>query len=1100
MKKRNLSLGIWLFIGVFLLSCIPAAAQGKRAPQEKANDPLQSISLNAFRLRSIGPALTSGRISDFAVNPDNKSEFYVATSSGGVWKTINAGTTFTPIFDNQGSYSIGCITMDPNNTNVIWVGTGENNNQRSVAYGDGVYKSEDAGRTWKNVGLNDSEHIGKIVIDPRDSNVVYVAAYGPLWSAGGDRGLYKTKDGGETWEAILTVSEHTGVSEIHMDPRNPDILYATAHQRRRRVWTQISGGPESGIYKSVDGGKNWKTINRGLPSGDKGRIALAIAPADPDIIYAIVEAQRGQQGFFRSTNGGASWERRSSYATSGNYYQELFGDPKDPDRVYSMNTFLQVTDDGGRTWQALGDRSKHWDAHAFWIDPDNTNYYLNGNDGGVYESFDRGATWKYMANLPVTQFYKVAVDNGEPFYHVYGGTQDNYSIGGPSRTISAHGIVNSDWYITQGGDGFESQVDPKDSNIVYAQSQHGNLVRFDKKSGERMGIQPKPRKGEKAYRWNWDAPLLISPHLNTRLYFAANKVFRSDDRGNTWQVISDDLTQQIDRNKLEVMGRVWPMDAVAQNASTSQYGTIVALDESPIEEGLLYIGTDDGLIQVTEDGGANWTKIDTFPGVPARTYVNDIIASQHARNTVYAAFNNHKSGDFKPYVLKSTDAGKTWSSISSNLPERGSVYALAEDHVKKDLLFAGTEFGLFVTLDGGKNWKRLRSGLPTIAVRDIAIQKRENDVALGTFGRSFYILDNYAPLRALTKEVLEKDGHIFPIKDALMFVEDYPLGTLGSREKGFQGESYFSVPNPPIVATFIYYLKESIQTLEDKRKERERELIRDNKAVPYPTYEQMRAEEEEETPYIFFTILDEDDNVVRRLRAPARKGLQRMTWDLRYPDLRPTRTQDASPTSSGPSSTFVLPGQYKVFLSKWVAGEITQLTDPMDFTVKTLGIASLPAEDRAELVEFQSQVRKLSHKVNTASAIMQELSTRVGHYKAALKSVTVSHKDLYAEIRALELKLAELGRQLFGDRTYRSVDQDAEPGLNQRLSAIMGEQRASTSAPTQTQRDNYRIVEEEFSPIYSALKQIVATEVKSIEKKLDDIGAPYTPGRLPDWK
>ena len=1103
MKKGILTLGTWMFIGVFLLNYIPAAAQSKKAredAQKELDNPIKSISLNAFRIRSIGPALTSGRISDFAVNPKNKSEFYIATSSGGVWKTINAGTTLTPIFDRQGSYSIGCVTMDPNNTNAIWVGTGENNNQRSVAYGDGVYKSEDAGKTWTHVGLKNSEHIGMIKIDPRDSNVVYVAAYGPLWSEGGDRGLYKSTDSGETWEAILTISEHTGVNEIHLDPRNPDILYATAHQRRRRVWTQISGGPESGIYKSVDAGKTWKKINRGLPGGDKGRIALAIAPADPGIIYAIVEAQRGQAGFFRSTNGGVSWEKRSSYATSGNYYQELMGDPKDPERVYSMNTFLQVTDDGGRTWQALGDRSKHWDAHAFWVDPDNTNYYLNGNDGGVYESFDRGATWKYMSNLPVTQFYKVAVDNGEPFYHVYGGTQDNYSIGGPSRTISAHGIVNSDWYITQGGDGFESQADPEDSNIVYAQSQHGNLARFDKKSGERMGIQPKPRKGEKAYRWNWDAPLLISPHSHTRLYFAANKVFRSDDRGNTWQVISEDLTQQIDRNKLEVMGRVWPMDAVAKNASTSQYGTIVALDESPVEEGFLYIGTDDGQIQVTEDGGANWQKIDSFPGVPERTYVNDIIASQHERNTVYAAFNNHKSGDFKPYILKSTDAGKTWISISSNLPERGSVYALAEDHVKKDLLFAGTEFGLFVTLDGGNNWKQLRSGLPTVAVRDIAIQKRENDVVLGTFGRSFYILDDYTPLRTLTKEAVTKDGHIFPVKDALLFVQDYPVGTLGSREKGFQGESYFSVPNPPIAATFTYNLKESIQTLEAKRKEKERELVKDKKPVPYPTYEQMRAEEEEETPYIFFTILDEDDNVVRRLRAPARKGLMRTTWDLKYPDLRPTNLRDANATSSGPSSTFVLPGKYKVFLSKWIDGEITKLTEPVEFNVKTLGLASLPAADKAELVEFQGKVRRLSHKVNTASAVLQELATRVGHYKAALKSVTVSHKDLYADIRALEKNLGEIQRRLFGDRTYSQVDQDAEPGLSRRIGSIMGEQRGSTSAPTQTQRDNFKIVEEEFMPIYLELKKIAATDVKNIEKKLEDIGAPYTPGRLPDWK
>lgn len=1100
MNKKGGSVWLWFFFLIFGVSLVFGSAQSKKAPTKSAEDLVQSLSLNAFRIRSIGPALTSGRISDFAVNPKKKSEFYVASASGGVWKTVNAGTTFTPIFDSQGSYSIGCVTMDPNDPNVIWVGTGENNNQRSVAYGDGIYKSIDAGRTWTNVGLKDSEHIGKITIDPRNSDVVYVAAYGPLWSPGGDRGLYKTTDGGETWEDVLTISEHTGVSEIHMDPRNPDILFATAHQRRRRVWTQISGGPESAIYKSVDAGKTWKKINRGLPSGDIGRIGMAISPADPNRIYAIVEAQGGQAGFFRSTNGGASWEKRSSYSSSGNYYQEIICDPKDPERVYSMDTFLQVTDDGGLTWSALGDLSKHWDAHAFWIDPCDTDYYLTGNDGGVYESFDRGQTWKYMPNLPVTQFYKVAVDYAEPFYNVYGGTQDNYSLGGPSRTICAHGIANSDWIVTQGGDGFETQVDPEDDNIVYAQSQHGSLVRFDKKSGERMGIQPKPRKGEDSYRWNWDAPLQISPHSHTRLYFAANKVFKSDDRGNTWEVISDDLTEQIDRNKLEIMGRVWPMDAVAKNASTSQYGTIVALDESPLQEGLLYIGTDDGLIQVTENGGANWRKMSSFPGVPERTYVNDIIASNHDRNTVYAAFNNHKSGDFKPYVLKSTDMGQTWASVASNLPERGSVYALAEDFVQKDLLFAGTEFGLFVTLNSGKSWTQLRNGLPTIAVRDIAIQKRENDVVLGTFGRGFYILDDYTPLRYLTEEMLARDAHIFPVKDALMFVQDFPLGTLGSREKGFQGESYFTVPNPPVAATFTYYLKEGIQTLADQRREREREAIRNKKPVFYPTYDEMRAEEEEEAPYLIFTIVDEDDNFVRELRAPARKGLQRLNWDLRYPALNPTNTRDVSNTSSGPSSTFVIPGRYKVSLSKWVAGETIRLTDPVEFNVVPLGLTTLPAEDRAALAEFHKKARKLSHAVNAVSSVIRDLGTQTSHYRVALKSVTVPHDDVYTDIKALETKLADLQRKMFGDRTLSRLDLDSEPGLTSRLGFILSGQNSSTSAPTQTQIDNFQIVTEEFMPIYEAVKKIVEEDVKKIEKRLDEIGAPYTPGRMPVWK
>jgi photosystem II stability/assembly factor-like uncharacterized protein len=1099
MRFTNLKHYLLVFLCLILISPLAGLSKDKKKAQPQ-EDLLAKLSLSALRLRAIGPAVTSGRISDFAVNPKKKSEYYVATSSGGVWKTTNAGTTYQPVFDSQGSYSIGCVTMDPNNHNVVWVGTGENNNQRSVAYGDGVYKTEDGGRTWKNMGLKTSEHIGMIAIDPRGSDVIYVAAYGPLWRAGGERGLYKSVDGGKTWKAVLTVSEHTGVSEVYLDPRNPDVIYAVAHQRRRHVFTLVGGGPESAVHRSEDGGKTWKKITSGFPAGDLGRIGLALSPVNPDYLYAIVEAQPGKGGFYRSTNRGASWERRGSYTSRGNYYQELFCDPKDIDRVYSMDVYLQVSDDGGRTWSALGERHKHVDNHAMWIDPDDTDYYLVGCDGGIYESFDRGRTWKFMPHLSLAQFYKVAVDNSEPFYYVYGGTQDNYSLGGPSRTTSSHGIVNSDWFVTQGGDGFESQVDWEDPNIVYAQSQHGNLVRYDKKSGERMGIQPKPRKGEMQYRWNWDTPLLVSPHSHTRLYFAANKVFRSDDRGNTWMVISGDLTRQIDRNKLEVMGRIWPMDAVAKNASTSQYGTIVALDESPVQEDLIYAGTDDGLIQVTENGGATWRKIDKFPGVPDRTYVNDIIASRHEKDTVYAAFNNHKNGDFKPYALKSTDAGKTWVSISSNLPERGSVYALAEDHVNRNLLFAGTEFGLFVSVDGGKNWKQLKSGMPTIAVRDIAIQMRENDLALATFGRGFYLLDDYTPLRALNKEILNSEAHIFPVKDALMYMESSPLGSGGAAGKGFQGEMYFNENNPPLGAVFTYHLKESVKTLRDKRMEKERAAFKDGKPVYYPTYAEMKAEEEEETPYLIFTILDDEDNVVRKLRASARAGLHRIVWDLMYPALAPTSLQETSATSSGRSSTPVLPGEYKVFLSKNVNGEVTKLTEPVTFKAVVLGNTSLPAEDRAELVAFQKKVRELSRAVNAASSVMRELADKARHYRVALKSVTVDDSQIYAQIKALEAEVSEIQVQLFGDRTLGRIDKDAEPGLSSRISSIIYEQRRSTSAPTQSQRDAYKIVADDFGPILQKLKKLIEEDVRKIEKMLDEIGAPYTPGRFPDWK
>ncbi|HEY5839643.1 MAG TPA: hypothetical protein VIT19_11455, partial [Pyrinomonadaceae bacterium] len=709
----------------------------------RPRDPFSTGTFNGLRFRSIGPAFTSGRVIGIAVDPTNAAKYYVAAASGGVWKTVNNGTTWTPVFDREGSYSIGAITLDPKNPLTVWVGTGENNSQRSVSHGNGLYRSDDGGRSWRNVGLKASEHIGKIAIDPKDSNIVYVAAQGPLWGPGGDRGLYKTTDGGKSWKQILKFSEHTGVTDVVIDPNNPETIYAASYQRRRHMWTLINGGPESAIHKSTDGGATWTRLRAGLPTIDMGRIGLAVSPVDSNVIYATIESTDRKGGIFRSSDRGGSWERRNEFDTTAMYYGKIFTDPKDVDRIYVMNVFLMVSDDGGRTLRRLGERSKHVDNHVIWINPANTDHYLVGCDGGVYESYDRGTFWHFKSNLPITQFYDITTDNATPFYNIYGGTQDNYSFGGPSRTRSASGIVNSDWIVTQGGDGFRSQVDPEDPNTIYSESQNGGLVRFDKRTGERVGIQPQEGRGEDALRWNWDSPFIISPHSRTRLYFAADKLFRSDDRGDTWKLVSGQLSRDLDRDKLPVMGKVWSIDAVAKNASTAHFGNASALAESPRKEGLIYVGTDDGLVQITEDGGRNWRKVEKIGDVPELAYVSRITTSVHDANTVYVAFENHQNADFKPYLFKSTDAGRTWTSIKSNLPANQPVWGIAEDHVNSNLLFAGTEFGLFFTVDGGQKWIQLRGGLPTIQVRDIVIQRRENDLVLGTFGRGIYILDNY---------------------------------------------------------------------------------------------------------------------------------------------------------------------------------------------------------------------------------------------------------------------------------------------------------------------------------------------------------------------
>lgn len=1092
---------------LLLASGIQAAAaekkpSGKAASETKKDEPKDLLNAGTFAglaLRGIGPALTSGRILDLAIHPDEPDTWYLATV-GGVWKTANRGITWNPIFDTQASYSIGCVTIDPNNPLVVWVGSGENNSQRSVSYGDGVYKSVDGGKTWTNVGLKTSEHIGKIVVDPRNSDTVYVAAQGPLWAPGGDRGLYKTTDGGKTWKPVLTISENTGVTDVVMDPRDSNVLYAASYQRRRHVWTIIHGGPEAAIYKSRDGGANWTKLTSGLPKEELGRVGLAIAPANPDVVYAIVEAARGAGGFFRSTDAGANWEKRGSYAPgSAQYYQELFPHPTDVDTVYSVDVYLQVTTDGGKTWANAGEAFKHVDNHVVWIDPRNTDHLLVGTDGGLYESYDRARTWRFIPNLPITQFYRVEVDNDKPFYNIYGGTQDNFSIGGPSRSRTRHGIMNQEWYITLGGDGFETVVDPADPNILYSQAQYGELNRYDRRSGEKVDIKPQPGLGEPALRFNWDSPVIISPHSHTRLYFAAQKVFRSDDRGNTWRAVSPDLTRQIDRNKLKVMGKIWGPEAIAKNASTSPYGNIVSLAESPKQEGLLYVGTDDGLIQVSEDGGANWRKNDRFPGVPADTYVSRLEASVHDADTVFAAFDNHKQGDFKPYLLKSTDRGRTWTSIAGDLPKNGTVYAVVQDHVDPNLLFAGTEFAAWFTLDGGKRWIKL-SGLPTIAVRDLAIQRRENDLAVGTFGRGFYILDDYTPLRRLTTETLQKEAVLFPVKPALMYIEATPLGLRG---KSFQGESFFTSPNPPFGAVFTYYLKDELKTRRKQRWEAEAEAEKEGGNVAYPSWDELRAEDREKDPVILITVSDEQGNVVRRLTGPTSAGFHRVAWNLRFPTSLPPSEQtltDEDLFDELDVGPLAAPGTYRVSIAKRADGKLTPLGEPQTFQASPLGLSSLPAQDQEDAHAFHQKTARLQRALAGATEVLRETGERLDAIQQALLATPRADDKLSDETDALERRLEDISVLLVGDVTLLRRQETLPPSITDRIDRVVGSQWATTAGPTQTELDAYRLAAEAFAPVLADLRKLVEVDLRALEEKMESAGAPWTPGRFPTWQ
>jgi len=1062
--------------------------------QDNKKDPMNSSTFSGLKFRNIGPAFSSGRIADFAVNPKDHSEYYVATASGNIWKTNNSGTTFKPIFDKYGAYSIGCITIDPNNPYVVWTGTGENNHQRALGYGDGVYKSTDAGSTWKNMGLKDSRQIGGIVIDPRNSNIVFVAAEGSAWGPGGDRGLYKTIDGGKTWKKILNISENTGVNNITYDPRNLDVMYATSEQRRRHVFTKIGGGPESKVYKSTDAGETWDKIMTGLPSVDLGGMGIAVSPVNPDVIYLIVEAAEGKSGFFRSVNRGASWQRMSSYASSGQYYNEIYCDPKNVDKVYSTETRSRVTLDGGKTWKVVGNNARHVDDHALWIDPDFTDHFLIGGDGGVYETFDGGKNFDFKENLPITQFYRVVADNTEPFYYVYGGTQDNNSVGGPSATISRDGIVNSDWFVTNGGDGFWSAVDPVDPNIVYAEAQYGNMVRYDKASGEAVDIRPEPLKGELTFRWNWDTPLLISPHNHMRLYVAANKVFRSDDRGNSWKEISGDLTTGTDRNTWPVMGKYWSTDAVAKDKSTSLWGTIISLSESPIKENLIYAGTDDGLIQVSEDA-KTWRKISEFPDVPKYTYVSDILPSKFDANVVFATFSNLKRDDFTPYVLKSTDKGKSWKSISNNLPKNGSVHTIQQDFKNPNLLFVGTEFGIYFSVDGGDNWVQMKNGIPTISVKDIAIQKRESDLVLATFGRGFYILDNYEPLREINKKLLNKDSYLFPVKDALLYVQK--SGKYG------QGSTYFKAPNPDYGAEFTYYIKEVPKTLKQIRHEKEKELFKEGKRIPQPDEKQMRAEKEEIAPYLVFTITDAAGNVVRKITKKAGKGVQRENWDLRFESASPVKAvkNKFNPLAKENGSTLVMPGTFKVSIAMITRNGSKPVGNPFSFNVKPLNNTTLPAAKRSDVVAFQEKANKVVRTVRGTYNFLEDMMDKVADIKQAILNTPDAPETLMAEADKLSGELQDIWLKFDRDADHPSAEETPPSPVtfNERLGTLAYTHWRSTSDITQKEKDAFNILSEEFPPVLNEIKKLYNSDLKNLQAELEKYNAPWTPGRIPDW-
>ncbi len=1075
-------------LATILALCLPLLqppAEVAPTPRPVKPEAKKELPVGAFRFRSVGPAVTSGRVVGLAVHPQKPNTYYVAVACGGVWKTVNNGTTWTPVFDEQGSYSIGTVTLDPSNPETVWVGSGENNSQRSVAYGDGVYKSTDGGNTWANVGLKASEHVAKIHIDPKDPLHVTVAAQGPLWSSGGERGLYQTRDGGKVWTKLLHIDDDTGVTDFVVDPAAPATILAASYQRRRHVWTLVNGGPGSGIHRTTDGGKTWTKVAAGLPTGDLGRIGLAAAPSDPKTVYAVVEANDKAGGIFKSTDGGATWAKQNPFDQQGQYYSHLVVDPHDKDRLYAMNVNIQVSDDGGKTLKSLGGQFKHVDNHTIWVNPADANHYRVGCDGGLYESTDRAATWAFKANLPVTQFYDAGVDQNPasgPFYHVYGGTQDNFTLGGPGKNRSVHGTMNSDWYVVQGGDGFHCTSDPTDPDTIYGEFQYGGLCRYDRRTGTRVEIQPLAAPGAKPLRWNWDSPMILSPHDPKRVYFAANLLFRSDDRGDNWKPVSPDLTRQLDRDRLKVFGKIQSPDAVSKHVSTSFYGNIVALTESPVKEGVLYAGTDDGLIQASPDGGQSWTKRDAFPGVPERTYVSKLVASRHTAGTVYAAFDNHKMGDFKPYLLKSTDGGTTWTSLAAGLPERGSVYCLAEDHVNADLLFIGTEFGLYVTTDGGKTWARMKNNLPTIQVKDLVIQRANNDLVVATFGRGFYVLDDYSPLRTLTVEAPAKPTLVGP-KAALLY---HTTAQFGGAGKAFLGAALYTGEAAAPGPTFTVRHGEVFKPKKQLRTDAEKAAVAAKKEIDYPKLEDLRAEAEEEAPSLVLTVADSTGEVVRRVAVPAGEGVHRITWDLHAAGF--STTDDLA--GGGP---LVTPGDYRVTLVKRANGTTTALTDAVAVTLTPDPLSPMKSADYADIAAFNKQHRALQRRLYATTTAAGELATKLDAVKVALDAAPKPDEPARKRVREVIERLKASRRTLTGDAFLAGRNENVPMSIGERVRAASGATDDAFARPTGTARQAATDAAKQLEDELVKLHAIQDDELP----KLEAAAGVTAPGRLP---
>ncbi len=1045
--------------------------------------------ISHLQYREIGPALMGGRIADLAVVESRPQVFYIATGTGGVWKTENHGTSWTPLFDDQPTSSIGDVTIDQSNPNLIWVGTGEPQNRQSSGWGNGVYKSTDAGNTWQHMGLDATKHIGRILIHPRNPDIVYVAAVGDLWGPNEERGVFRTRDGGETWDNVLRIDEHTGAIDLAMDPGDPNTIFAAMYQRQRTGWGFNGGGPGSGLYRTFDGGDSWTELTEGLPEGDKGRIGVDIFRQDGNVVYALVEADardpdagffggggggESQSGLFRSLDRGDTWEKMSNTNPRPMYYSQVRIDPSNPDRIYVLGGNLMVSDDGGRTFRSDGAAQVHVDHHALWINPADPDHLILGSDGGVAASWDGTGHWRMFDNLPLGQFYAIGFDMRDPYY-VCGGLQDNDPWCGPSNTRSFHGIRHQDWYETAYGDGFFTIVDPTDSTIVFSESQNGNMNRYDLTTGEKTPMRPitGPRADgdtAKTYRFNWNSPLQLSPHDPATVYLGANYLLRSRDRGMSWEEVGGiDLTRQIDRDELEIMGVPGSEPQMSVNDGISTYGNLTAFAESPLTAGLLYVGTDDGNVQVSRDDGATWTSVTgRISGLPERTYVSRLEPSHHAEGRVYASFDGHRNADYAAYVYVSEDYGDSWRRITDGLPDGWSVNVVTEHHRAPNLLFVGNEVGVFVSVDRGEQWVQLKNNLPVVPVDDILIHPRDNDLLVGTHGRSFWIMADVSPLEHLSAEALAAAGRIFPqARETIMWAQrgDWP----------FAGATY-SAPNPPRGTLIRYYLRDAWTAPMAEEEGEEADGADDGDDPGAGDGAPMADGEPAEESTFALTITASDGTHVRTLQVPSEAGINEVVWDWRH-DAPYEPEGPQQPVGFGqpgtPQGPIALPGVYTVSMavdSESYSSTVEIQADPR---------RPMNRADRLARQDVLMSLHALAPSVYEAGRAIGRLEEQLDAAEELIEAAAEPPEGLTEELEAIREALEEI---------------DDDVGEARRNAGVATAIQGSSTLPTEDQMWQVGHAWETMEELVGPLNELITSRVPALNAQLYAEGVRPKPG------